>query len=70
MPTIPRKTTNEINWDEAKMSIEREATVNATIRGLRPSEDMLVFPCLKFEHESTNCCGAHAPFILIEAKGD
>ena len=47
------------------MSIEREATVNAAIRE-HPS-----FPCLKFMHESTDCCGVHAPFMLIEAlKGN
>lgn len=38
---------------------------------MRLSENMLVFPCLKFMYESTDCCGVHAPFMLIEAlKGN
>ena len=38
---------------------------------MRPSEDMLTFPCLKFMHESTDCCGVHAPLMLMEAlKGN
>jgi len=34
---------------------------------MRSSEDMLAFSCLKFMHKSTDCCGVHAPFMLMEA---
>ncbi|XTI87321.1 hypothetical protein V2W45_1330015 [Cenococcum geophilum] len=42
-----------IDWDEQPL--------------MRSSEDMPAFPCLKFMHESTDCCGVHAPFMLMEA---